>query len=266
MVYLCRTRRTSLGFSDRDERPPVPYCRCRIVPLHYGGGLRILAGDSPQPPNVLVCSAVRKPLPERVDPGARGLRDIVYGGGLRMCTEDLGSESGAGWMDAEEMAGRANDQAPRWMGSPRRAKATDPSKRRPRLPPPPPLPWLAGGRTRFMRAVREGGRLRLTEVRIERPMGIFRATREGGRLRLDLVDRSEREEDEERNEATTVIVDEEHKGDNAEEEEEEAIWAPPVTDEQVVTPTRTGDERRCQVTVSGNAVPLWWNHRPVMTA
>ncbi|KAG6508751.1 hypothetical protein ZIOFF_034132 [Zingiber officinale] len=193
MLYLCRAALTFLrlsGIDVEDGRRNDPRRRCRNIPHEYLDGLRIVVGDLLQSPNVVMSSAVRKPPRERVDAGSRGLHDIVYDEGLRMCTEDLGSESGDGRMEAEETEapGSRSGTLP-WRGLKEARK-----KPRPRPPIPPPLPWLANGRTRFLRAVREGGRIRMTEVLIEPPVEVLRATREGGRLRLDLVILSESEE------------------------------------------------------------------------
>ncbi|KAG6505295.1 protein FANTASTIC FOUR 3-like [Zingiber officinale] len=285
MLNLCRAALTFLrlsGIDVEDGRRNDPRRRCRNIPHEYLDGLRIVVGDLLQSPNVVMSSAVRKPPRERVDAGSRGLHDIVYDEGLRMCTEDLGSESGDGRMEAEETEapGSRSGTLP-WRGLKEARK-----KPRPRPPIPPPLPWLANGRTRFLRAVREGGRIRMTEVLIEPPVEVLRATREGGRLRLDLVILSESEEksfagckpvDEVRNGVTKIAEEEEEEDqedgdDDAEEdaktekttEEVEAEVRSPTA--MVVIQTRSGEERRCQDMLSGYGVPTWWNHRSLMTA
>ncbi|KAG6487558.1 hypothetical protein ZIOFF_056146 [Zingiber officinale] len=255
---------------------------CRLVPHENRDGLHVLVGDLSQPPNVLVCSAVGKPPRERVDAGSRGLHDLVYVEGLRMCTEDLGSESGYRRMEAEEEEESRSSTLP-WRGLKEARKQLLP---RPQIPPP--LLWLADGRSWFLRATREGGRIRMTEVLIEQPLEALRATREGGRLRLDLVILTKGEEnnfdggelaDEGPTETTEIVNDvaEEEDlegGDDVEEEQtptentiieklEPEVRSPAA---KVVIPTaRTGEDRRCQDGVSGNGVSTWWSHHNVMT-
>ncbi|URD72693.1 hypothetical protein MUK42_25044 [Musa troglodytarum] len=224
MMTLCRTLHTLLGFPNRDDdrRRRNQRNRCRNIPTSYGGGLRILAGDARQPPNVLESSAVGRP-PKRVDPGTRGLHELDYHGGFSVVTEGLGSESCDGGLEAEEMAKA-------WGGVAYRG---------------------------------ECGRFRLTEVRYERPPEILCASRSGGRLRLDFVVRSDREE----NEEAAVIAEQEEVVDDGDEEdvEEEEVSTPAVVSpKEMVMPTRKGEERRCQATVSGHGVPTWWNHRPIV--
>ncbi|RWV90147.1 hypothetical protein GW17_00047672, partial [Ensete ventricosum] len=252
MMTLCRTLHTLLRFHDRDDdrRRRNQRNRCRNIPTSYGGGLRILAGDAPRPPNVLESSAVGRSL-ERVDPGTRGLHELDYHGGFSVVTEGLGSESCDGGLEAEEMA-----TAWGCSGIPRRRRA----EARMRPPPPPPLPWLVARRSRFMRAVKECGRFRLTEVRLERPPEILRASRSGGRLRLDFVVRSDREE----NEETAVTAEQEEVVDDGDEVDSEVRTPAVVSPKEMVMPTRKVEERRCQATVSGNGVPMWWNHRPIV--
>ncbi|URD74941.1 hypothetical protein MUK42_10263 [Musa troglodytarum] len=192
--------------------------------------------------------------PKRVDPGTRGLHELDYHGGFSVVTEGLGSESCDGGLEAEEMA-----KAWGWSRIPRRRRA----EARMRPPPPPPLPWLLGRRIRFMRAVKECGRFRLTEVRYERPPEILCASCSGGRLRLLFVVRSDREE----NEEAAVIAEQEEVVDDGDEEdvEEEEVSTPAVVSpKEMVMPTRKGEERRCQATVSGHGVPTWWNHRHIV--
>ncbi|CAL9107545.1 unnamed protein product [Musa textilis] len=268
MQRLCRTVHALLGLPDRDDRrrQPSPGHRCRNIPPLYGEGLRVVADDQPPPPNVLECSAMGR-LPNRVDPGARGLHELDSHGGLRFLTEGLGSESCDGGMEAEEMTGNADAWG--WRGPPRQRRAAE-SRRRPPLPPP--LPRLAGRRSWFTRAVREGGRIRLTEVWFERPPKILRASREGGRLRLDLIVESDRKEGDrhvapgqEEREGATIIADGGEEPYNVDVEEEE-VRAPRASPEKTVTLTRKGKERRCTVAASGNGDPTWWSHRPVTTA
>ncbi|XP_062198282.1 protein SUGARY ENHANCER 1-like [Phragmites australis] len=98
------------------------------------------------------------------------------------CTESLGSESGDVGGDAEiidQLAPVADDEEARV--EPQVAVESSPEKRRGRLPPA--MPRAAEA---FMRAERRGGRLILTEERVEqRPRReVFLASRAGGRLRL----------------------------------------------------------------------------------
>ncbi|CAL9112358.1 unnamed protein product [Musa acuminata var. zebrina] len=269
MQRLYRTVHALLGLPHRDDRrrQPSPGHRCRNIPPPYGEGLRVVVGDQPRPPNVLECSAIGR-LPNRVDPGARGLHELDRRGGLRFLTEGLGSESCDGGMEAEEMTGNADAWG--WRGPPRQRRVAE-SRRRPPLPPP--LPWLAGRRSWFMRAVREGGRIRLTEVWFERPPKILRASRGGGRLRLDLIAESDRKEDDrhvapgqEEREGATIIADEGEEDPYNVDVEEEEVRAPAVSPEKTVTLTRKGKERRCLMMVSGNGDPTWWSRRPVTTA
>ncbi|XP_074563528.1 uncharacterized protein LOC141820155 [Curcuma longa] len=284
MLNLCRKALTFLrlsGIDVEDGRRKDPRRRCWNIPHDYRDGLRILVGDLSQPPNVGMSSAVGKPPRERVDAGSRGLHDIVYAEGLRMCTEDLGSESGDGRMEAEE----TEAPGPRSGTLPWRGLKEARKEPRPRPPIPPPLPWLANGRTRFLRAVREGGRIRMTEVLIEPPMEVLRATREGGRLRLDLVILSKREKknsaggepvDEVRTGTTKIAEEEEEDQEDGDYDAEEDATTEKTTEEveaevrsptaMVVIRTRNGEERRCQDIVSGNGVPTWWSHRTLMTA
>ncbi|KAG1363949.1 Protein fantastic four 1 [Cocos nucifera] len=179
MLTLCKTTvHTLLGFSDHStERRNPPY-RCRNIPSPDADGLRLLAGDTPKPPNIVESAAVGsagKP-PHRADLGARGLHD-----NLRLCTENLGSEScDDGGMGIEEIGGRRPEEDVRGLeAQPWGRRTRRPWRWRAEAKFPPPLPWLAGrdGRkSRFMRVVREDGRIVLTEVRIERPE-VLRASR-----------------------------------------------------------------------------------------
>ncbi|XP_074569499.1 uncharacterized protein LOC141826150 [Curcuma longa] len=259
--------------------------RCRRVPHENRDGLHVLVGHLSHPPNVLLRSAVRKPPRERVDAGSRGLHDLVYAEGLRMCTEDLGSESGDRRMEVEEEEVEASESRSGTL--PWRGLKDARKEPRPRPPIPPPLPWLAEGSTWFLRATREGGRIRMTEVLVERPLEVLRATREGGRLRLNLIILSKGEEnnfdggelvDEGRTEAPEIVKvvterEDQEEGDNIEEEQTptektiEKLEADVRSQAAKVVPTtRTGEEWRCQDVVSGNGVPTWWSHRPLMTA
>lgn len=163
---LCKRVQTLLGFPEADDAR-----RRGGVDLPGGEGLRLLALRAPA---------------EKVDPGARGLHDCVCAGGLDTCTENLGSESCDGGIDAEaESLGLG-------MGAECGERKTRKEQRRRERAnfPPPPLRWLSGSEgwgCRFMRAERRDGRLILTAVRIERP-DVFRARREGGRLRLHMIE------------------------------------------------------------------------------
>ncbi|GJN05012.1 hypothetical protein PR202_ga22605 [Eleusine coracana subsp. coracana] len=112
------------------------------------------------------------------------------GGGWRWddavgaCTESLGSETGDVGGDAEidhQLGHHTEDEQEEAA-----VAAPSPEKRpRPRLPPP--MPRAAEGAF-SMRAERRGGRLILTEVRVEqRRQEVFRAERAGGRLRLQFA-------------------------------------------------------------------------------
>ncbi|KAK3120618.1 hypothetical protein QOZ80_9AG0690980 [Eleusine coracana subsp. coracana] len=122
------------------------------------------------------------------------------GGGWRWddavgaCTESLGSETGDVGGDAEidhQLGHHAEDEQEEARAEELRrhqaaVAAPSPEKRpRPRLPPP--MPRAAEGAF-SMRAERRGGRLILTEVRVEqRRQEVFRAERAGGRLRLQFA-------------------------------------------------------------------------------
>ncbi|XP_062182172.1 protein SUGARY ENHANCER 1-like [Phragmites australis] len=105
------------------------------------------------------------------------------------CTESLGSESGdVGGDDTEINQLPAAEEEEEEAGGAERIGveplvASSPEKKRRRLPPA--MPRAAEA---FMRAERCGGRLILTEVRVEQRRGVFRASRAGGRLRLRFVD------------------------------------------------------------------------------
>ncbi|GJN25731.1 hypothetical protein PR202_gb13596 [Eleusine coracana subsp. coracana] len=96
------------------------------------------------------------------------------------CTESLGSETGDVGGDDDDEEAELHRQAAAV------APPSSPEKRpRPRLPPP--MPRAAEGAF-SMRAERRGGRLILTEVRVEqRRQEVFRAERAGGRLRLQFA-------------------------------------------------------------------------------
>lgn len=290
LSWCSRAALAFLGLSETnvdDGRRDNPR-RCLRVFHENRDGLHVLVGDLSQPLNVLVCSAVRKPPRERVDAGSRGLHDLVNAEGLRVCTEDLGSESGDRRMETEEEEAEAEASESRsstlsWRGFKEARKQL-----RPHPPIPPPLPWLAEGRIWFLRATREGGRIRMTEVLIERPLEVLRATREGGRLRLNLVILSKGERDnfdggelvdEGRTEATEIVKEvteqeDQEEGDDVEEEQtykEKAIKSPEAevrspAAKVVIPTTRAGEEWRCQDTVSGNGVLTLWSHRTLMTA
>ncbi|KAL6653781.1 hypothetical protein ACP70R_008705 [Stipagrostis hirtigluma subsp. patula] len=122
-------------------------------------------------------------------------RAAAMGGGYAVgpCTESLGSESGdvggdaeidrqlCGGRDADEQEARAVAVEAQQPG----ASPEEEKRRRRRLPPA--MPRAA--EALFMRAERRGGRLILTEVRVEQPRReVFRASRAGGRLRLRFAD------------------------------------------------------------------------------
>ncbi|KAK3119286.1 hypothetical protein QOZ80_9BG0717240 [Eleusine coracana subsp. coracana] len=111
------------------------------------------------------------------------------------CTESLGSETGDVGGDAEidHQLGQHHaacedddEEAELHRQAAAVAPPSSPEKRpRPRLPPP--MPRAAEGAF-SMRAERRGGRLILTEVRVEqRRQEVFRAERAGGRLRLQFA-------------------------------------------------------------------------------
>lgn len=125
---------------------------------------------------------------------AASLGSGAYGGGWRgedavgACTESLGSETGDVGGDSEidhqlgqQRAGEDEEEDER--DEPHQTVVPSPEKR-PRRGLPPPMPRAAEGAF-SMRAERRGGRLILTEVRVEqRRREVFRAERAGGRLRL----------------------------------------------------------------------------------
>ncbi|XP_072960614.1 uncharacterized protein [Typha angustifolia] len=212
------------------------------------------------PPHVLESAAVgptASPPAARVDAGSRGLLHPDHGD---HCTESIGSESCDGEaVEEAEMeekvvaaAEEEEEEEKREWGQPRRRReaAKADAKRFP-----PPLPWLVGRRSLFFRVVKEDGRVRLTEVRMERPE-IFHASRHDGRLRLELIGRNGSAN----LEAGKVAAD-----DEMEEEKEETEAEMEMEEEK--ERWEVGRMTRCQDAVNGgNDMPMWWSHRFVTTA
>ncbi|KAH7654288.1 The fantastic four family protein [Dioscorea alata] len=185
-----------------------------------------------------------------VDAGARGMWGFE-GDPIGLCTESLGFESSTeeaaavvdeGVVEEEE---EEEDMRQRW-----RSERVRTSKwRLEERGFPPPLTWLEGGGRRrvIMRSEREGGRLRIREVRIERP-GVFVALREGGRLRL------------------FGISDGGRRG--SEEQEEEEMGRRENGDSEEKGEWERGRLMRCQEAVNGDRISVLWcnNHRYMTTA
>ncbi|XP_072982830.1 uncharacterized protein [Typha latifolia] len=252
MLSLRKSLHTLLGFSDPDDRRDPSY-RCRNIPLPDGGLLRLLAGDPPKPPHVVESAVVgptASPPAARVDAGSRGLLHPDHGD---HCTESIGSESCDGEAveeaEMEEKVAAAAEEEKREWGQPRRRReaAKADAKRFP-----PPLPWLVGRRSLFFRVVKEDGRVRLTEVRMERPE-IFHASRHDGRLRLELIGRNGSANLEAEKVAKDDEMEEGKEETEMEMEEEKERW-------------EVGRMTRCQDAVNGNDMPMWWSHRFVTTA
>lgn len=266
MLTLCKaTVHTLLGLSDHStERRNPPY-RSRNIPSPDADGLRLLAGDTPKPPNVVESSTVGpagKP-PQLTDFGARGLHDLDHGK-LRLCTENLGSEScDDGGVGLDEIGGRTTEEHDRRLEA-RPWGWKRPRRWRAEAKFPPPLPWLAGRdgrRSRFMRVVREDGRIVLTEVQIERPE-VFRASRRDGRLRLEFVGDPNLQ-------AMISNLEEEEEEEIGEDREEAAVAEDDEKEEEVavVAARRVKCEgARCMEELSGNGIPPWCSHRFVTTA
>ena len=155
-------------------------------------GLRCFAGEFTRPPmNVLPAAAVR---PEMTAPPQQSAEITLYDGdaaSLELCTENLGCEScREGKMDEEEEKKLRE----------RSGRSTIRKKETRKREIPPPLTWLSDGEngrglvSSHLKAVKKDGRLILTEVRIER-REFLRATRDGGRLRMTLVKRAAEEEE-----------------------------------------------------------------------
>ncbi|XP_038988374.1 protein FANTASTIC FOUR 2-like [Phoenix dactylifera] len=262
MLTLCKTTvHTLLGFSDHStERRNPPYS-CRNMPSPGADGLRLLAGDTPKPPNIVESSAVGpagKP-PWRTDLRARGLHDLDHGN-LRLCTENLGSEScDDGGMGMDEIGGRTTEEDDRRLEA-RPWGRTRSRRWRAEAKFPPPLPWLVGRdgrRSRFMRVVREDGRIVLSEVRIERPE-VLRASRRDGRLRLELVGSPNLQ---------AMISDQEEEEEEEIEEEEAAAAAEEELAAAAAAAQRVKSEgARCVEELGGNGIAPWWSHHFATTA
>ncbi|XP_019703821.1 uncharacterized protein [Elaeis guineensis] len=260
MLTLCKIH-TLLGFSDQStERRNPPY-RCRNIPSPDADGLRLLVGDTPKPPNIVESSAVGpagKPPQRTGDLGARGLHELDHGN-LRLCTENLGSEScDDGGMGIDEIGGWTPEEDDRRLEARPWGRRRRPRRWRAEAKFPPPLPWLVGRdgrRSRFMRVVREDGRVVLTEVRIERPE-VLRASRRDGRLRLELV-----------GDPNLQVMISNPEQEEEEEIEEEVAAEEDDKEEEVAVARRVKSEgARCVEELSGNGVPPLWSHRFVTTA
>ncbi|KAG1365147.1 protein FANTASTIC FOUR 3 [Cocos nucifera] len=257
MTFFSKGVHTLPGFPNPEDRrlPPEPPWR-RNISRCDGQGLRIIAGETAKPANVVEKTGPRRP-PEKPDPGARGLHERCYDDGLGLCTESLGFESCCdGHVAAEEAAleegsigasGAGGDEA---AEEGRRSERAISGWRSEGRKFPPPLSWLAGNggrRSKYLVPERKDGRLMIKLKTVDRSE-IFAATREEGRLQLRLIEPDGSEED--------VVTEEE---EEVEEDEKGERWK-----------RRSGEIEgawRCQEAVTCNeVVPLWWNHRFVTTA
>ncbi|KAJ0975675.1 hypothetical protein J5N97_017640 [Dioscorea zingiberensis] len=186
-----------------------------------------------------------------MDAGSRGLRDFE-GDPIGLCTESLGFESST--EEAAAVESIEEEMRPRWRTEEIRASRWRLVERGF----PPPLTWLVAGgrRSVFMRSEREGGRLRISEVRVERP-GVFLASREAGRLRLFRISEWDRgSEEAEMSRRSDPDPEEEGEGEG---EEKRGEWERGRRGEGL---------RRCQEAVSGDRISVLWcnNHRYMTTA
>ncbi|XP_019711168.1 uncharacterized protein [Elaeis guineensis] len=251
MIDFCKCVNTLLGFPDpEDRRLPPATPRCRNICRRYGQGLRIIAGETPTPANVVEKTGPGRQ-PEKPDPGAWGLHECCYDDGLGLCTESLGFESCCdGRVAALEessigASGAGGDEA---AEEGRRSERGIPGRRSEGRKFPPPLSWLAGNggrRSKYLVPERKDGRLMIKLKTVDRSE-IFAATREEGRLRLSLIEPNGSEEDV----VTAAAEEKEERGERWKwtSGEIEGAW-------------------RCQEAGSCNeVVPLWWNYRFVTTA
>ncbi|XVF57383.1 hypothetical protein PTKIN_Ptkin06aG0200800 [Pterospermum kingtungense] len=242
-----RSVHSFLGLSDHHHHhhhhPDLPKCGLGLITCETTpNGIDSSSSSSSLVLQQQQLNIIAKPMaaiPKKKDPGGIGFIDDVGGGvdGLMSCTESLGFES----CDIERRVDDGGDGDKRmefcegerdrcWRLRKRRSSERDIKKFVP-----PPLsslnrngqPWF------YLKPVRENGRLKLTEVRIQRPE-VLRAVRENGRLRLYLVSsehvcskiNDEEEEEEEENEQIKQEEEEEEVELQEEEEEEkvEELW------------------------------------------
>ena len=173
IIGFCKSVHTLLGFPDPGERrtPPVApqpptLSRCRSISSRDGEGLRIIAGETAKPANLVEKMGSGRP-PAKPDPGARGLHECCYDDGLGLCTESLGSES---CCDGSVMAGEKEPAVELEESSSgtdeaeagRRSRKGRSRGRREERVFPPPLSWLVGNggrRSKYLVPERKDGRL-----------------------------------------------------------------------------------------------------------
>ncbi|KAK4748848.1 hypothetical protein SAY87_015434 [Trapa incisa] len=179
IVSFCKKGLHSfLGLANFVDSPPLPTCDPR--PNASAVGLSTATADWPRWPNVVESTAVHSPPPPPKKDKIRG-SDSGIVDGLMSCTESLGFESSDDLV-SEFLPARHVKM------SVKRTRWRDEIAKRREKKYPPPISSLdhKGQRSFFLRPVRTEGRLKLAEVRIDRPE-ILWASREDGRLRLHLI-------------------------------------------------------------------------------
>lgn len=165
---------------------PLPVTNCDT-----GLNVLITSGKSPKPKNVTVSSLTNSPVKsDQIETGLKVLNsgDIDR---LASCTESLGFEScnersiNNNFYSSEKS--RANEKSRKFDKKNKGIKN--------KSFPPPLSSFNGNGKPEFfLRPVRNNGRLKLTEVKINRPERL-RASREDGRLRLNLVESEYKSDD-----------------------------------------------------------------------
>ncbi|KAL8109406.1 uncharacterized protein LOC141672834 [Apium graveolens] len=176
----------STAFSTRGEDSSAYRHRITPLPVFYcdtGLNSLIITGKIPKSNSVTVSSLVNSPV--KSDQNETGLKVVNSGDTDRLasCTESLGFES------CNERSINNNIYRSEKLRANGKSSKVDKNKVVKSKSFPPLLSSFNGNGkpTFFLRPVRNNGRLKLTEVKINRPETL-RACREDGRLRLHLVE------------------------------------------------------------------------------